>query len=298
MAFDRRGENRMRQSARLLMLTGGVVLSFFAQQPAGSKPLVPAVRAQSSSTVSVSGTGPETTVEIHNVSYEVTADFVPNRPHGERLLLRKSISSKQILGDMGQEASTTLEAWPMGVDLKERPIYTLKVSGVGGQTVESALFVAERGLEEVNWWSVYRLGTGKHLFDTYVPLVSFSISNEMMEMRYVGLEIPPDDTADARLKRPNVVAVVTYASQAGVKREALLTCDDPKQAQLLRSYADTSRTVSASEGRPARAVKISFQVYDQTPPPPVNLTIPLAGDDLDLAHAQLPPKLHLAAWRR
>ena len=55
--------------------------------------------------------------------------------------------------------------------------------------------MADRGLEEVAWWSVYRLGTGQHLFDTYVPVVSFSISREIMELRYVGLEVPPDDAS-------------------------------------------------------------------------------------------------------
>ena len=116
-----------------------------------------------------------------------------------------------------------------------------------------ALFVIDRGLEEVEWWSVYQLGTGKHLFDTYVPLGGFSISREMFERRYLGLEIPPDDANDARLKQPNLAGVVTYASADGLKREALLTCDDAKQAQLLRSYVDSTRTVSLIEGPPPHA---------------------------------------------
>src|ERR1039457_6099956 len=91
---------------------------------------------------------------------------------------------------------------------------------------------------------IYKLGSGQHLFDTYVPLLSFSISRETVTTRYVGLEVPPDDTGDMRLKQPNVVAVLTYASEDRLIREALVTCDDPKQAQLLRSYADTTRAVS------------------------------------------------------
>ena len=273
------------------MLACGIVLSFFAQQ-------VPApMHAQSASTVSLVAKGDAQTLDINNVTYEVTGDFVPGRPRGERILLRKTVSSKQVLGDIGQEASTTLEAWPLGVDLKQKPIYTVKVTGTGGQTVDTALFVADRGLEEVDWWSVYRLGTGQHLFDTYVPLVGFSISTEVVESRYVGLEVPPDDTTDARLKRPNVVAVLTYASEERVKREVLLTCDDPRQAVELRSYADTTRTVSVTEERPPRAVTIAFRANEGSTAA-VHVTVPVAGDDLDLAHAQLPPRMHLAVFKR
>ena len=284
----------MHQAGRYLMLAGGVVVSFFAQQPPRPAP----VHAQSTSSVALSAKGDDRTLEINNVSYEVTADFVPGRPRGERLLLRKTTSSKQILGEIGLDSTTTLEAWPLGADPKQKPLYVVKASAVGGQSVDSALFVAERGLEEVSWWSVYRLGTGQHLFDSYVPVISFSISRETLASRYVGLEVPPDDTADARLKKPNVVAVLTYASEAGVKREALLTCDDPRQALLLRSYPDTTRTLSTSEGHPPLSLKLTFESNYPSPPSPVNITIPLTGDDLDLAHAQLPPHLHLTAWKR
>lgn len=279
------------------MLACGIVLSFFAQEPPRAPKAAP-MHAQSSSTVSLKDQGDEQTLEINNVTYEVTGDFVPSRPRDERLLLRKTTASKSVLGDIGQDANTTLEAWPLGVDLKQKPVYTLKVVGTGGATLDNALFVADRGLEEVAWWSVYRLGTGQHLFDTYVPLISFSISREVVESRYVGLEVPPDNASDARLTRPNVIAVLTYASQERVKREALLTCDDPREAILLRSYADATRTLSLAEGTPPRALKLRFELNDPKPAPPINVMIPLAGDDLDLAHAQLPARLHLTAWKR
>jgi hypothetical protein len=100
------------------------------------------------------------------------------------------------------------------------------------------------------------------------------------------------------LKAPNVVAVLSYASEARVKKEILITCDDPKLAPLLRSYADATRTVTLSEERPPRAVKIRFEMNYPSAPAPVSLTIPLASDDLDIVHAQLPRSLHLAAWKR
>jgi hypothetical protein len=94
-----------------------------------------------------------------------------------------------------------------------------------------------------------------------------------------------------------VVAVVSYASEAKVIREALVTCDDPKQAALLRSYADTTRTLTES-GQKSHSLRVSFSQNYSSPPSTVAVVIPLIGDDLDIAHAQLPPRMHVAAWKR
>ncbi|HXM43529.1 MAG TPA: hypothetical protein VN924_19995 [Bryobacteraceae bacterium] len=253
----------------------------------------PPIRAESRSTVdySAAADGSET-VEIRNSSYEVTGTQVPGRPPGERLLLRKTVHSKQALGDIGMEATVTLEAWRLGVDPQQKPLYNVTVAGADAQIVDNALWVVSRGLEETEWWSIYKLGSGQHLFDTYVPLLSFSISRETVTTRYVGLEVPPDDTKDARLKRPNVVGVLTYAAEDRIVSQAFLTCDDPKPARLLRSYADTTRTVSFAEG----ALKLTFSQNYPSPANTVELRIPLHRDDLDLAHAQLPPRMHLRTY--
>ena len=113
------------------------------------------------------------TVEITNVAYEVTGTGVPGRPQDERLLLRSTTRTKQVVDEIGMEASTTVEAWPLGVDPKQKPLYSLKVAGVDSKTVDGALLLVLRGLEETEWWSVYKLGTGQRLFDTYVPLLGF-----------------------------------------------------------------------------------------------------------------------------
>ena len=247
-------------------------------------------QAQSSSTISYGSD----TVQIRNITYEVTGTNIPGRPQDERLLLRKTTSSKQVLGDIGIEANVQLDAWRFGDDPRQKPLYTLNASGEDGHTRDTALFVVSRGLEEVEWWSVYKLGSGQHLFDTYVPLVSFSISRETVNTRYLGVEVPPDDAADARLKQPNVVAVVSYASENRVIREVLLTSDDHPQARLLRSYADVTRTVSIA----GRTITLTFTQNYPSPPNPVVVLIPLKGDDLDLANAKLPPKIHASGWRR
>ncbi len=193
------------------------------------------------------------TVEITNVAYEVTGTGVPGRPQDQRLLLRITTRTKQVVDEIGMDASTTVEAWPLGVDPKQKPLYAMKATGMDCKTVDGALFVILRGLEDTEWWSVYKLGTGERLFDTYVPLLGFSIRRDIQTMRYAGLEVPEDNAADAKLKDPHVVAVLTYASAERVLREALITSDDPKQAQTLRSFADASRSADASGDAGARA---------------------------------------------
>jgi hypothetical protein len=245
-----------------------------------------ALAAQPVSSYRYTVKGDEKTIEITNVNYQVTSTD---------LVVRMTTHSKQIIGDMGMEASTITEAWKLGADLKTKPIYAVTVEGSESRIVEDALFVVSRGLEEVEWWSVYKLANGAHLFDTYVPLVKFSISRDTLTMRYAGLEVPEDNAKDARLREPHVVAVLTYASDAKVIREALITCDDLKQAPLLRSFADESRTLTESGGK---SLRVTFTQDFPSPPAPVTLVIPIAGDDLDLAHAQLPAHVHVAAWKR
>jgi len=256
------------------------------------------VQAQSASTINATTAADGwQTIDIRNVAYEVTNSHIPGRPADERLLLRKTTHSKEVVGDIGVDAAVTLEAWRFGDDPRGKPLYTLTATGTEGHTLDSAIFVVSCGTEEVDWWSVYKLGNGQRLFDTYVPLVSFSISRETVATRYVGLEVPPDDTKDARLKQPNVIAVLTYAKDDRVIREALLTSDDPKQAVLLRSFADVTRTLVMQEGKSTQALRLSFR-EDSPSSTPQEAVIPVAGDDLDLAHAQLPARLHVSAWKR
>jgi hypothetical protein len=237
------------------------------------------------------------TVEITNVAYEVTSTAVPGRPQDERLLLRTTTRTKQVIDEIGTDASTTVEAWPLGVDPKQKSLYTFKAEGVDAKTVDGALIVILRGLEDTEWWSVYKLGTGERLFDTYTPLLGFSIRRDIQTMRYAGLEVPEDNAADARLRDPRIVAVLTYASAERVMREALITSDDPKQAVSLRSFADATRTLTLVES-PARALKIAISQNYPSAPATVTLTIPIVHDDLDLAHAQMPAHLHIAAFKR
>ena len=273
----------------LLLLISPALFAQPAQNGAGKKPY----QAQSSSTFAYRVEDQFGVVEISNVAYDVVGP-VPGRPPSELLVLRKSTRTKEMLGDIGIEGSTTVEAWPLGVDFKQKPLYSMTVEGINPAIVNTDLLVVSRGLEEVQWWSVYKLGTGERLFDTYVPLVQFSISRETLTQRYVGFQVPPDDIKDARLKAPNVVGVLTYASGDRVVREALITADTAKQAAELRSLADASRTVSYS----GRSLRVAISQDYPSAPAAVVITIPVAKDDLDLTHIQAPASIHATAWKR
>ncbi|MBZ5606975.1 MAG: hypothetical protein LAP38_01850 [Acidobacteriia bacterium] len=265
-------------------------------------------QAQSASTIGYSVKDGQEVIEITNVSYEIAGSSIPGLPRDERLALRMTTRSKQVIDEIGMEATTTVEAWPLGVDVKQKPLYAVTATGDDPKTVNSDLIVISRGLEETEWWSVYKLGNGAHLFDTYVPLVQFSISREVGELRYVGLEVPEDDVKDARLKAPNVVAVLTYASAERVVREALITCDNPKLAELLRSFADTTRKVALVEQErpavagkpvePARSLSVRFSENYPSAPMPRTISIPIVNGDLDFAHVQAPAGVHVAGWTR
>jgi hypothetical protein len=280
-----------------VMAAFGAVLA--GQAPGPGKTKTP-FQSRSASTISYSVKDGERTVEINNVAYQLADDFAPGRPPDSRLVVRSTTRSKEILGEKGIDGTVTLEAWPLGADLQGKARYTVKVPGVGVATVESDLWVVDRALNpDVNWWSVYNLATGRRLFDTYVDLLRFSISRETLTQRYAGLEVPSDDTSDARLKEPHVIAVLTYASAEKVVREALIACDDRERAVLLHSYWDSSRQLALVEGAAGRqALRISISANYPSPANTVVISIPIAKDDLDLAHAELPAGFHAAAFRR
>ncbi|HTS91423.1 MAG TPA: hypothetical protein VMG55_05455 [Stellaceae bacterium] len=285
-----------------------VAFVFPACAQAPLPPVGKPVSGQSSSTFSYEFKSDEQTITINNVAYDLVQPYVPGK-QTDLLVLRVTTKSKQVMGDIGMEGSVTVEAWPLGTDFGEKPRYAVTLDGAGVNPLRNSVLVFDRALEEVQWWSVHALTTGKHLFDTYVEPLVFSVSRESDTPRIAGLEVPPDDIKDARLKDPHVVAVLSYASAERVVREALLTCDDPKRAELYRSFADEERKVEYVEGptqpaqgktqpEPTRALKITWSQSFPAPANPVSAQIPVAGDDLDLAHAKLPPCMHAAVFNR
>ncbi len=287
-------DNQVTRVVTRFALLSLLAASLQAQQPpavAPAKPLQSQAASTFSSTVNKDG---ETVVDIRNVVYLTSGQGVPGRPGDERLLLRVSTRNRHVIDEIGVRASVLLEAWPLGVDPKLKPIYSATIIGTGAEILDDAVWVVSRGLEETQWWSVVKLGNAAHLFDTYVPPLHFSISREMLTQRYAGFDIPPDDTRDARLKDPHVVGVLEYASADQVIREALITCDDPQRAAQFRSFADEMHELAGS----ANLLALSFSDSYTSPPNTATLTVPILRDDLDLSHAKLPAGLHVAIFKR
>jgi hypothetical protein len=279
---------------RAIWIASTILVVTFAAQEAARRPF----QSQGKSSIVYRLDNGEEIVEITNVAWQVTGTHVPGRPKNEHLVLRTTASERQVLGDIGSDSTVTVEAWPMGGELQTKPLYSVTQTGLEVHTLENALLQFTRGTEEVEWWSVHLLGTGQHLFDTYVPPVNFSTSRELFVSRYGALDVPPDDSADTRLKEPHIVAVLVYASTEKVIREALITADDVNRAAELRSYADTRRTLTLRESPSLPPVlRIRFlsngKVEKQT-----ILEVPIANDDLDLAAATVPAGLHVKAWKR
>lgn len=262
--------------------------------PGRAKAGNPPFQSRSASTLSYNSKDGEETVEITNVAFELIGDAA------RHVVLRTTTHTTEVLGDKGVESTVMLEAWPLRSALQGKPLYSVTVPGIGGQTVDGALWVADRSIDpDSTWWSVYRLANGQHLFDTYVELVRFSISRESLTQRYAGVEVPPDDTKDARLKDPKVVAILTYASADKVIREVLVTCDNRDRAAILRSYADSTRTLAVAERSVSeQALRLTIDGNFPSAANRTVISIPIGKDDLDVAHAEVPAGLHLAAWKR
>jgi hypothetical protein len=229
------------------------------------------------------------TVDITNVSFELAQTAAERR-----LILRKTHTENNAVDDMGNEPKITVEAWPLGIDLKEKPLYSITLDGQDAGVVDNALLVVDR-TQETPWWSVYHLADGKPFFDTFAPLVRFSLTQVVQTERYAGLQIPEDDVADKRLKAPAVIGVLTYADEDRVRREALITAENVERAQVLRSFADTTFQLAAAN----QTIRITLTPFDPSGHSPAAvITVPVVNDDLDLAHARLPVGIHLAAWKR
>jgi hypothetical protein len=168
------------------------------------------------------------------VSVSVTTEVAG--PPEARLTLRRTESTERIPDEKGMEALTEL-----AVSRGGKLLYTLKVEGFDGRPLDDTLYVIARGVEDVEWWSVYRLADGRHLFDSHVPLSRFAPG------RYAGFEVPED--GDPRLRDSHLFGIVTIATAAGEVRRFPLRAKDPRLAMRLRSYWDAQRTLRFDAAR-------------------------------------------------
>ncbi len=266
--------------------------------------------AQATSSFSYEVVDDQQIIAITNVTYQALEPYFPGRKQSQRLVLRTTTRTKSVVDEIGIEGSVTVEAWPLGTGLDRPPLFSVKQEGAGVAVMNQSVLVFDRTVEDIQWWSVFSLDKGQHLFDTYIPVTEFSISREFETPRFVGFEVPPDDATDARLKEAHVIGVLSYAAAERMIREALITCDDPDRAAVYRSYADEMRELVLQIGpvpvatkakeypEPTRTLRLTFSQSFPSPPEPASAFIPVAGDDLDLVHAKLPPCVHATAWKR
>lgn len=175
------------------------------------------------------------------VSVSVTTEEAG--PADARLTLRRTESTERIPDEKGMEALTEL-----AVSRNGRLLYSLKVEGFDGKPLDDTLYVIARGVEDVEWWSVYRLADGRQLFDTHVRPVRFAPG------RYAGFEVPED--GDPRLRDAHLFGIVTIATAAGEVRRYPLRAKDERHAMRLRSYWDAQRKLDFDSTRNALVLTI------------------------------------------
>src|SRR5262245_333963 len=98
----------LRRMGLILLLS---LPALFAQQSQKK-----AFEQQSPSTITYKSEDGSETVEIKNVVFELVGPGIPGRPLNERVVLRKTTRTKQVVDEIGQDGTTTVDAWPLGVD--------------------------------------------------------------------------------------------------------------------------------------------------------------------------------------
>jgi len=83
--------------------------SLLAQAPT-KKPF----QTQASSTIKYDIKDRAESIEITNVAYDIVGAGIPGRPRSERLVLRKTTRSKQVVDEIGMEATTTVRSLAAG----------------------------------------------------------------------------------------------------------------------------------------------------------------------------------------
>jgi hypothetical protein len=266
--------------------------------------------ADSSSKVSYGPKG----FEITNVRYSY--ENIPDRGRllscCDRYVLLRHTNWR--IGDdpdpsLPDKATATVEAWPIGVDPNTKPLYAIKADfSPGAKIVDGVLLVFQHGFRDYSDWSVYRLEDGRYLFKTSVEMFNFRVLSgapSMADERYVGFELPDENPPDPRLREPHVAGVLTYASADHVIREALLTSDDPDPVSKLDLVAGLQSLSMIETLRPGnkgkdafQTIRLDFDMEEDVHSKRRHMLVPIKGDDLDLAHAKLPPGVHITKWAR
>jgi hypothetical protein len=210
-----------------------------------------------------------------NVNFQTAHVLMPNEPRPRRLLLRLEVTNADVFAGRPGEGRVRLDAWPLeGADDVNKPaLYTIVAPGRTASVAEDGTLVVDHGQRR----SVYTLVSGTWLYDADAAPASFAADGE--RRRFVALSAVEEDMP------VRTVAVLTYATAQATLKRVMLTADDPTRARLLRSSAAMIRPVARMEDATRRTIDLTL--------PAGVVRIPVNGDDLDLAKAQLPAGLGL-----
>lgn len=211
-----------------------------------------------------------------NVGFRMAMVPVPGEPRPRRLLLRLEVTDSDVFASGPAEGRVRLDAWPLdGIeDVKKPALFTIVAPGRAATIEDDGTLVVERGSRR----SIYALASGTWLYDAEAAVSSFTLEGE--RRRIIAVSSAEDDMP------AGAVAVVTYATSQKVLKRVLLTASDPTRARLLRSSVGLTRAVARLEDATRRTLDL--------PLPAGTVRIPMNGDDLDLARAQVPAGLALA----
>ncbi len=218
-----------------------------------------------------------------NVSFQTMHVAMPGDPRPRRLLLRLEVTNADVFASRPGEGRVRLDAWPLDAveDVRNAPLYTIVAPGRAATIADDGTVVVEYGVRR----SVYALAGGQWLYDWESPPASFTGEGE--RRRIVALASVEEDMP------ARTIAVLTLATAQAALKRVLIVADDPTRARLLRSSVSMIRPVPRLDDATRRTIDLSL--------PAGLMRIPVAGDDLDLAKAQVPAGLaliELKPWGR
>lgn len=210
-----------------------------------------------------------------NVGFQVQHVAMPGEPRPRRMLLRLEVSNADVFASRPGEGRVRLDAWPLdGVeDVRRTALYTVIAPGRSAIITEDGTLVVDHGGRR----SVYSLSAGQWLYDAEAQPASYAVEGE--RRRFVALAAAEEDMPS------RAVAVLTLATAQAPLKRVMIVADDVTRARLLRSGMGMIRPIPRLDDASRRTIDLSL--------PAGLVRIPVAGDDLDVAKAQLPQGLRL-----